>query len=176
MSGLGSCGRSRQKANTASCGMYSSRGTLLYIRTKAPRACTLSCLESIRAFRSESKHGIMQHVQLTRNSLVHTDKSSPCMHSVWLGVDSGVPVRKQTRHHVPICTSSLLAFSCLKFSSRVNLDLQASRIFRPTPHTKIWSNFVRAPRWWCARRWLTVDTEDNTSARCARGGGAPGGG
>ena len=128
------------------------------------------------AFPSESKHGIMRHVQLTRNSLVHTDKSSPCMHSVWLGVDSGVPVRKQTRHHVPICTSSLLAFSCLKFSSRVNLDLQASRIFRPTPHTKIWSNFVRAPRWWCARRWLTVDTEDYTSARLARGGGAPGGG
>ena len=134
----------------------------LGIRDSAPvcHKCTVSGLESIRAFRSESKHGIMQHVQLTRNSLVHTDKSSPCMHSVWLGVDSGVPVRKQTRHHVPICTSSLLAFSCLKFSSRVNLDLQASRIFRPTPHTKIWSNFVRAPRWWCARRWLTVDTED----------------
>ena len=26
--------------------------------------------------------------------------SSPCMHRVWIGVDSGVPVTKQTRHHV----------------------------------------------------------------------------
>ena len=39
-----------------------------------------------------------------RNSFVDTDKSSPCMHRIWLGVDSGVSVRKQTRHHVA-CTA-----------------------------------------------------------------------
>ena len=49
-----------------------------------------------------------------RNSLVHTDKSSPCMHSVWLGVDSGVPVRKQTRQaHMASCSICSLSGSPL---------------------------------------------------------------
>ena len=30
------------------------------------------------------------------------------------------------------------------FLSRVDLDLEASRSFRPTPHTKIWCNFVQS--------------------------------
>ena len=75
-------------------------------------------------------------------------QNSPCMQSVWIGIDSGVPVKKLMRYHIPFCTRSLLAFSCLKCSSQVNLDLEASRIFRPTPHTTLttphttfWSNF-----------------------------------
>ena len=30
------------------------------------------------------------------------------------------------------------------FLSRVDMDLEASRSFRPTPHTKIWCNFVQS--------------------------------
>ena len=70
------------------------------------------------------------------------------IHPGWVRVDSGVPVTKQTRHQAVLCERSSLAFSCLKCSSQVNLDLEASRIFRPTPHTTLttphttfWSNF-----------------------------------
>ena len=51
--------------------------------------------------------------------------------------DSGVPVTKPTWHHVAFGKRSLLAFFHAKFSSRVNMHLEASLIFRPTPHTKI---------------------------------------
>ena len=70
--------------------------------------------------------------------------SSPCMHRVWIGVDSGVPVRKLTRYHMVFCAKSSLTCSRAKFSSRVHLDLEASRMFRPTPRKKIWSNFVQS--------------------------------
>ena len=66
------------------------------------------------------------------------------MHRVWLGVDSGLPVRKQTRHDVVSCKMSILAFPRAKFLSRVHLDLAAARIFRPTLHEKIWPNFVQS--------------------------------
>ena len=74
------------------------------------------------------------------------------IHPGWVRVDSGVPVRKQTRHQAVLCERSSPALSCLKCSSRVNLDLQASRIFRPTPHTKTWSNFVLS---YFVRTWPT---------------------
>ena len=64
------------------------------------------------------------------------------MHRVWVGVDSVDPVRKLTRHHVRVLQRLILAFPRANFSTRVHLDLEASRIFRPTPHTKIWSDFV----------------------------------
>ena len=66
------------------------------------------------------------------------------MHLVWIGVDSGVTVEKLTRHHVRFLQRSILAFPRANFSSRVDLDLEASRSFRPTPHTKIWCNFVQS--------------------------------
>ena len=62
--------------------------------------------------------------------------SSPCMHRVWIGVDSGVPVRKLTRYHMVFCAKSSLTCSRAKFSSRVRLDLEASRMFRTTPRKK----------------------------------------
>ena len=62
--------------------------------------------------------------------------SSPCMHRVWIGVDSGVPVRKLTRYHMVFCAKSSLTGSRAKFSSRVHLGLEASRIFGTTPHRK----------------------------------------
>ena len=74
------------------------------------------------------------------------------IHPGWVRVDCGVLVRKQTRHQAVLCERSSPAFSCLKCSSRVNLDLQASRIFRPTPHTKTWSNFVLS---YFVRTWPT---------------------
>ena len=87
---------------------------------RAPRACTVSGLESIRSFPSESSHGIIlagvkrlwalapwhlgSHLNDfrsgSRNLQIHRGKSSSCMHPVWIGVDSGVPVRKLTRNHV----------------------------------------------------------------------------
>ena len=69
-------------------------------------------------------------------------QSSPCMHRVWIEVDSGVPVRKLTRYHMVFCAKSSLTCSRAKFSSRVHLDLEASRIFGTTPRKKFWSNFV----------------------------------
>ena len=74
------------------------------------------------------------------------------IHPGWVRVDCGVLVRKQTRHQAVLCERSSPAFSCLKCSSRVNLDLQASRIFRPTPHTKTWSNVVLS---YFVRTWPT---------------------
>ena len=70
---------------------------------KAPRACTVSELESIQALPSGSSHGIMSD----------------------------------------FCKRAILAFLVRSFSSLVDLDLQASRIFRPTLHEKkMWSNRV----------------------------------
>ena len=40
------------------------------------------------------------------------------------------------------CAKTSLTGSRAKFSSRVHLDLEASRIFGTTPRKKIWSNFV----------------------------------
>ena len=112
-------GRSRQKTNTASC-VYSAM-----------------------------IEGMRYKVYLLLQGLAGAPcygygQSSPCMHRVWIGVDSGVPVRKLTRYHMVSCAKSSLTCSRAKFSSRVHLDLEASRMFRPTPHTKIWSNFVQS--------------------------------
>ena len=74
------------------------------------------------------------------------------MHRVWLGVDSGLPVRKQTRHDVVSCKMSILAFPRAKFSTRVDLDREAPRSFRPTPRKNIWPNFVRS---YSVRTWHT---------------------
>ena len=68
----------------------------------------------------------------------------PCMHFVRIQCDSVDPVEKLTRDHVSFLQRSILAFPRAKFSSRVDLDLEASRSFRPTPHTKIWGNFVQS--------------------------------
>ena len=41
--------------------------------------------------------------------------SSPCMHRVCIGVDSGAPVRKQTRHHVaPVAREGILMWILAK--------------------------------------------------------------
>ena len=74
--------------------------------------------------------------------LMDTDRAPRACTRVWLGVDSGVPVRKLTQCHMVFCAKSSLTCSRAKFSSRVHLDLEASRMFRPTPRKKIWSNFV----------------------------------
>ena len=79
-------------------------------------------------------------------------QSSPCMHRVWIEVDSGVPVRKLTRYHMVFCAKSSLKCSRAKFSTRVHLDLEASRMFRPTPRKNIWPNFVRS---YSVRTWHT---------------------
>ena len=174
-------------------------GTLLWIRAKLSVHALVSGLESIRAFRSENKHGsnfvqsyfvrILAYGTWLRCNInapcldwsrfgrsrqkAHTascvntamiegmryevclllqwlvgapcygyGQSSPCMHRVWIGVDSGVSVRKLTRYHMVICAKSSLTCRRAKFSSRVHLDLEASRMFRPTPRKKIWSHFV----------------------------------
>ena len=57
-------------------------------------------------------------------------------------------MRKLTRHHMVFCAKSSLTCSRAKFSSRVHLDLEASRMFRPTPRKNIWSHFVQA---YCVR-------------------------
>ena len=46
------------------------------------------------------------------------------------------------------CAKSSLTCSRVKFSSRVHLGLEASRMFGTTPHTNIWSHFVQA---YCVR-------------------------
>ena len=71
-------------------------------------------------------------------------KKLPCMHRVWVGVDSVDPVEKLTRHHVQFLQRSILAFPRAKFSTQIHLDLEASRIFRTTPRKKIWSHFVQS--------------------------------
>ena len=68
----------------------------------------------------------------------------PCMHRVWIGVDSGDPVRKLIRYHVVFCAKSSLTCSRAKFSSRVHLGLEAFRMFGTTPRKKFWSNFVQS--------------------------------
>ena len=80
----------------------------------------------------------------SRDVQIHQGKSWPCMHRVWIQCDSGVTVTKQTRHDVVSCKRSILAFPRAKFSTRVDLDLEASRTFRPTPRERIWSNFVQS--------------------------------
>ena len=50
---------SSQKTKTASCSMRSSRVNPLVDLGQAPRGCTVSGLESILAFQSENKNGIM---------------------------------------------------------------------------------------------------------------------
>ena len=71
-----------------------------FTKAKAPRACTLSGLGSIRAFLSQAhvvSCGILQKV------------------------DFGLPRAE--------------------FSTRVDLDLEVSRSFRPTPHKKFLAEF-----------------------------------
>ena len=133
--------------------------TLLWIRAKLP--VHAPCLNWSRFGRSRQKtntascvnsamiEGMRYKVYLLLQWLVGAPSygfgpSSPCMHRVWIGVDSGVPVRKLTRYHMVFCAKSSLTCSRAKFSSRVHLGLEASRMFRPTPHTKIWSNFVQS--------------------------------
>ena len=88
----------------------------------------------------------------SRDLQTHQGKSWPGMHSVCIGVDSGVTAEKLMRHHVVSCKMSILAFPRAKFSTRVHLDLAAARIFRPTPRKNIWPNFVRS---YSVRTWHT---------------------
>ena len=126
---------------------------------QAPHTCTVPALKSIRELRSDNKHGIMRLLCDDRRNevqgvpalagacgctLLWIRTELPCMHRVWIGVDSGVPVRKLTRYHMVSCAKTSLTGSRAKFSSRVHLDLEASRIFGTTPHRKIWSNFVQS--------------------------------
>ena len=90
-------------------------GILMWIRAKLP--VHASCLNWSRFGRSRQKantascvnsamiEGMRYKVHLLLQGLVGAPsygygQSSPCMHRVWIGVDSGDPVRKQTRHHV----------------------------------------------------------------------------
>ena len=72
------------------------------------------------------------------------------MHRVCIRVDSGVPVEKLMRYHVreahtvscQILQKVDFGLPRAKFSTRVDLDLEASRMFRPTPRKGFWSNLV----------------------------------
>ena len=84
----------------------------------------------------------------SRNLQIHRGKSWPCMHPVWIGVDSGVPVRKLTRYHVTFMCS--LAKGRFGSSPVRNFPLESIGIFRPlgffrpTPRKNIWSNLVQS--------------------------------
>ena len=65
----------------------------------------------------------------SRNLQIHRGKSWPCMHPVWIGVDSGIPVRKLTRNHVIFMCS--LAKGRFWSSPVRNFPLESIGIFRP---------------------------------------------
>ena len=65
----------------------------------------------------------------SRDVQIHQGKSWPCMHRVWIQCDSGVSVEKLTRHHVRFLQKVDFGLPRAKFSTRVDLDLEASRIF-----------------------------------------------
>ena len=105
------------------------------------KAITASCVKS--AMMEGMRYEVCLLLQWLVGAPCHGyGQSSPCMHRVWIEVDSGDPVRKLTRYHMVFCAKSSLTCSRAKFSTRVDLDLEASRMFRPTPRKKIWSNFV----------------------------------
>ena len=61
------------------------------------------------------------------------------------GVNAIRAIPSQSSHGImsDFCKRSILASLVRSFSSRVDLDLQASRMFRPTLHEKkMWSNRV----------------------------------
>ena len=119
-------------------------GILLWILAKLP--VHAPCLNWSRFGRSGQKahtascvytamrEGMRYKVYLLLQGLVGAPcygfgPSSPCMHRVWIGVDSGVPVRKLTRYHMVSCAKTSLTGSRVKFSSRVHLDLEALGFF-----------------------------------------------
>ena len=111
-------------------------GILMWIRTKLPVHALSLDRSRFRRSRHKANTASCSMCSSCVNPLLDMNKSPLCMHRVWKGVDSGVPVTKPTWHHVAFGKRSLLAFFHAKFSSRVNMHLEASLIFRPTPHTK----------------------------------------
>ena len=71
-------------------------------------------------------------------------QSWPCMHFVRIQCDSVGPVEKLTHGSCQLFAKVDFGLPRADFLSRVDLDLEASRSFRPTPHTKIWGNFVQS--------------------------------
>ena len=60
---------------------------------QAPRACTVSELESIRAFRSESKHGIVRlHCDEGRNEVQGIPAFAGACGCTLLGIQTELPV------------------------------------------------------------------------------------
>ena len=71
-------------------------------------------------------------------------QSWPCMHFVRIECDSVDPVEKLTHGSCQLFAKVDFGLPRADFLSRVDLDLEASRSFRPTPQTKIWCNFVQS--------------------------------
>ena len=78
--------------------------TLWWIQTTLP--VYAPCLERSRFWRCRHKANTASCSMGSScvNPLLDMNKSPLCMHGVWRGVDSGVPVRNQTRHHV-VCAA-----------------------------------------------------------------------
>ena len=84
----------------------------------------------------------------------HQGQSWPCMHFVRIECDSVGPVEKLTHGSCQLFAKVDFGLPRADFLSRVDLDLEASRSFRPTPQTKIWCNFVQS----CFVRTLAYGT------------------
>ena len=78
----------------------------------------------------------------SRDVQISQGQSWPCMHFVRIECDSVDPVEKLTHGSCQLFAKVDFGLPRADFLSRVDLDLEASRSFRPTPHTKIWCNFV----------------------------------
>ena len=84
----------------------------------------------------------------------HQGQSWPCMHFVRIECDSVDPVEKLTHGSRQLFAKVDFGLPRADFLSRVDLDLQASRMFRTTPRKKIWCNFVQS----CFVRTLAYGT------------------
>ena len=72
----------------------------------------------------------------SRDVQIHQGQSSPCMHFVRIQCDSVGPVEKLTHGSCQLFAKVDFGLPRADFLSRVDLDLEASRSFRPTPRTK----------------------------------------
>ena len=135
---------------------------------QALRACTVPALKSIRAFRSENKHGIMrQHCDDRRNEVQGTPALAVARECTLLLIQAEVPVHAPCLHssrfgrprreaHAVSCQRSthgiMSDFAKGRFGSSPvrNFPLESIGIFRPlgffrpTPRKNIWSNLVQS--------------------------------
>ena len=131
----------------------------MWIRAKLPVHALVSGLESIRALRSDSKHGIMRQLcDDRRNEVQGIPALAVACGCTLLWIRAKLPVHapcldwsrfrrsRQEAHTAscPIFAKVDFGLPRAKFSSRVHLGIQASRIFRTTPRKKIWSHFVQS--------------------------------